>query len=629
MEKQWDIIVVGGGHAGCEAALAAVRMGKSCLLLTMQVSSIAAMSCNPAIGGIAKGHLVKEIDALGGGMGKIADATAIQFRILNKTKGEAVQATRCQSDQYRYAKAMQSYLFSFPSLQIYQGEAASLLLKKGQVHGIRTTLGEELHGKAVVLTAGTFLQGLIHIGKQQIRAGRDGEGASMHLSEQLTNAGLEIGRLKTGTPPRIDGRSIDFSKMEKHESDPEETYFSFWGKPENPLESRACHITYTNAKTHTIVADNLAYSAMYSGEIKGIGPRYCPSIEDKIARFPHKERHQIFIEPTGLDSYEYYPNGLSTSLPVFVQEAYLKSIEGMENTRIIRPGYAIEYDYVKPTQLKATLETKTIHRLYCAGQINGTSGYEEAAAQGLIAGMNAVLSIEEKEPFILQRFEAYIGVLIDDLITKGTDEPYRMFTSRAEYRLLLREDNADQRLSAKAYDLGALPQEKYDLFLAKQEAVAQCSAWVKTTSFVPTEALNLALIEKKADQLTQKIKVNAFLKRSQGNLAIVEETVPELASSLVNWDSAVKKYVSATVKYEGYIQRQELQIKKSINLELRKIPEQFSYEAVGGLSAEVLSKLASHKPQTIGQASRISGVTPSAIAQIIIALDKGNYEPLS
>lgn len=621
-QSTWDVIVVGGGHAGCEAALAAARLNSKTLLLTMTVDSVAAMSCNPAIGGLAKGHLVKEIDALGGSMGMIADETGIQFRILNRKKGPAVQGTRCQSDMIVYKNTMRSLLEHTPNFTIRQAEVTELIWEGNQVCGIKTNLGENLLSKTVVLTTGTFLNGLIHIGHQQFPAGRAWEFPSSQLSEHLKEKGFKIGRLKTGTTPRLDARTINFEILESQPGDADNPRFSFWNTS-NKMPQVACYITYTNANTHEIIAQNIEKSAMYSGAITGIGARYCPSIEDKVNKFPHRERHQTFLEPTSLQSIEYYPNGMSTSLPTDVQVAYLQSMKGLENVRVIRPGYAIEYDYVYPTQLKSTLEAKDAPNLFCAGQINGTSGYEEAGAQGLIAGINAALKVQEKEPFILLRNEAYIGVLIDDLISKGTEEPYRMFTSRAEYRLLLREDNADQRLCEKGYRVGLLEEEKFKQFEAKMEQISSLKDFVRGLSITPGDRTASVLEKHELPSLNNRIKAHELLKKPGITMELLAELDPEeKLIELEQWNETVKKYVETEIKYKGYVQRQESQVQQYLKIESIQIPESLNYDNVGGLSTEVKQKLLLHRPQTLGQASKISGVTPAAITILMVAIQK-------
>jgi len=622
MANNWDLIVVGGGHAGCEAALAGSRLNQKTLLLTMTVDNIAAMSCNPAIGGLAKGHLVKEIDALGGAMGLVADETGIQFRILNRKKGPAVQATRCQSDMIAYKNTMRNVLENQEQLTIRQGEVTGLTWEKRKVTGVLTNLGETIPARSVILTTGTFLNGLIHIGHQQFPAGRAWEFPASKLSGHLADHGLTLGRLKTGTTPRLDGRTINFDILEAQPGDAEEIRFSFWNS-QKKLRQVPCYITYTNARTHEIISRNIKQSAMYSGAITGIGARYCPSIEDKINKFPDRERHQVFLEPTSLESFEYYPNGISTSLPADIQLQYLRSIEGLENVDVVRAGYAIEYDYVQPTQLKNTLEVKEAENLYCAGQINGTSGYEEAAAQGLIAGVNAALKNQGRDPFVLLRNQAYIGVLIDDLIAKGTDEPYRMFTSRAEYRLMLREDNADLRLSELGYQIGLLSTENYRMYTNKQSRMDRLREFVRNTHIQPLPGTNQQLRERGLASLDSRIRIQEFLKKPEHTLELIETLDDqEFVAELQDWDPAILKTVETDIKYEGYVIRQEQQVQKYLKTEVVRIPDQFDYSSVAGLSVEVVQKLKKNRPQTLGQASRISGVTPAAITVLMIALDK-------
>lgn len=621
MNKKWDVIVIGAGHAGCEAALAAARMKQQTLLLTMTVDNIAQMSCNPAIGGVAKGHIVKEIDALGGIMGYIADETGIQFRTLNTRKGAAVQATRCQSDMIAYKIKMKNILEAEENLTIQQAEVNELLWEENRVIGARTSLGEEIHCGAVVITTGTFLNGLIHIGDQRFEAGRAWEFPSKTLSEHIQDRGVLMGRLKTGTTPRLNRHTINFDVLEEQPGEVPIPKFSFWPS-ETPLRQVPCHITYTNPRSHEIIRENLDRSAMYSGQIESVGPRYCPSIEDKVVKFPDKDRHQIFLEPTSLDSVEYYPNGMSTSMPLDVQVKFMRSIEGLENVEIIRPGYAIEYDFAYPHQLKSSLELKDFENLFLGGQINGTTGYEEAAAQGLMAGINAALKIQGKESFILKRHESYIGVLIDDLISKGTTEPYRMFTSRAEYRLMLREDNADQRLSQKGYDIGLLTAEKYQMFQEKNERIGELGKYLKENYVYPSEDLNRALEDGDVKPLKHRLTLENFLKGANSSLGILEKLDLEGldVEELKNWNSIVKKFVETEIRYAGYVKRQESQLKQYLKIEAVQIPNEIDYDVIGGLSNEVLEKLKHHRPQTLGQASKISGVTPAAVSIIMVYL---------
>ena len=615
MTKIWDVIVVGAGHAGCEAAHACAQMKRSTLLVTMTLDNIAAMSCNPAIGGVAKGHLVREVDALGGIMGMIADETGIQFRRLNTKKGAAVQATRCQSDMLEYKIKMKLLLEKLEHLEIKQREVTSLLWNQNKVEGVITNFGENLKSKTVVITTGTFLNGTIHIGKQKFAAGRAWEFPSKSISEHLQDQGLLMGRLKTGTTPRLNKNSIDFLLLEVQPGDTPQPKFSFWGSKIN-LQQVPCHITYTNSTTHEIIEKNLEKSAMYGGEIHSVGPRYCPSIEDKVVRFPDRDRHQIFLEPTSLKSVEIYPNGMSTSMPLEVQVEFMRSIKGFKNVEIMRPGYAIEYDFAFPHQLKTTLELKDFENLYLAGQMNGTTGYEEAAAQGLISGINAALKSEDKEPFVLLRNESYIGVLIDDLIAKGTQEPYRMFTSRAEYRLLLREDNADERLCKKGFDIGLLSIEKYQAFVEKQKRIDKFKLFLQENYLLPKEEV-IKEFEKLAIQPPKaRSAFVTLLKHPKVSISFLEKISDQ--SEFETWSSDEKKFTEADIKYEGYIKRQASQIKNYLKMESIHIPDEIDYLKIGGLSNEVIEKLSFHKPQTLGQANKISGVTPAAITILMV-----------
>lgn len=614
-ETIYGVIVVGAGHAGCEAALAAARMGCRTLLLNMSLDGIAVMSCNPSIGGLAKGHLVREIDALGGEMGKNIDATGIQFRVLNTRKGPAVRAGRAQADKQLYRLRMKQVLEHQSYLDIKQAEVTALYFEQGVIKGVETRSGIRFLGETVVLTTGTFMRGLIHIGLINYSGGRAGDLPSLGLSDQLRDIGFGVGRLKTGTPARLDGRTIDFSKLEAQYSDDPPVPFSF-STERITMQQIPCYIAYTNPRTHEIIRGGLDRSPLYAGVIEGIGPRYCPSIEDKVVRFPEKERHQTFIEPEGLDTVEYYPSGMSTSLPIDVQIAFYRSMVGLEQVEIMRPAYGIEYDYVDPVELHATLETKRTPNLFHAGQINGTSGYEEAAGQGILAGINAALRVKGEDLITLGRHEAYIGVMVDDLVTLGTKEPYRMFTSRAEYRLLLREDNADMRLRDLGYRLGLVDQQTYDYFCDKRNQITQEIARLSTTRMDLTpeqrgccEALGCSDIQKGTS-------LEHFLRRPEVTYDDIASFDPVAESIRAD----VRDQVAINIKYKGYIDRQEEQIERLRRYEEVSIPADFSYDSLPGLTTEVREKLDKYRPDTLGQALRIQGVTPAAISVVTISL---------
>lgn len=621
-QDQYDVIVVGAGHAGCEAAAAAANLGCSTLLVTMNLQNIAQMSCNPAMGGIAKGQIVREIDALGGYSGIVSDKTAIQFKMLNVSKGPAMWSPRCQSDRMRFSEEWRLMLEGTPNLDFYQEMVSGLTTKNGKVTGVKTSLGLEIKAKNVILTNGTFLNGLIHIGDKQFGGGRAGESASFGITEDLVKLGFESGRMKTGTPPRVDGRSLDYSKMIEQPGDENPLKFSYSNVTKPLTEQRSCWMTYTSPEVHDLLREGFDRSPMFNGRIQSIGPRYCPSIEDKINRFADKDRHQLFIEPEGWNTVEIYVNGFSTSLPEDVQFKALRSIEGFENVKLFRPGYAIEYDYFPPTQLKHTLETKLVEGLYFAGQINGTTGYEEAASQGMMAGINAALKVKEQDPFILKRDEAYIGVLIDDLITKGTEEPYRMFTSRAEYRTLLRQDNADIRLTPKGYNIGLAKQERMDRMeekLSKSEAFVQ---FFKDTSVKPAEA-NPILEEKGSSPMNQADKMFKVFSRPQLDLEdfIKFDKVRNYIEDH-NLDDEIVEQAEIQVKYSGYIEKEKNHADKLSRLEDVKIPDNFDFNKIKSISIEAKQKLNKIRPKTIAQASRISGVSPSDVSVLLIYMGR-------
>ena len=624
-DHMYDVIVVGAGHAGCEAALAAARMGCCTMLLTINLDAIALMSCNPSIGGLAKGHLVKEIDALGGEMAKNIDATGIHFRILNAKKGPAVRASRAQADKQLYRLRMKHVLEQQENLDLKQGEVTSLYLENNELRGVELQSGIRYLSKTVVVTTGTFMRGLIHIGLNHYPGGRAGDQPSIGLSDQLRELGFSVGRLKTGTPARLDSRSIDFSKMEAQHGDDHPLPFSL-ATEEICLPQIPCHIAYTNERTHDIIRSGLDRSPLYSGIIEGVGPRYCPSIEDKVVRFPEKDRHQTFIEPEGLNTIEVYPSGMSTSLPIDIQIAFYRSISGLERVEIMRPAYAIEYDYVDPIQLHNSLETKRIKNLYHAGQINGTSGYEEAAGQGLIAGINAALKVKGLEPLILGRSQAYIGVMIDDLVTLGTQDPYRMFTSRAEYRLLLREDNADLRLREIGHKLGLVTDQEFLLFTEKKILITNDLERIASTRLLNTSRQIEVLVSRGLENIQKGTTLEHLLKRPD----ICYSDLADLDDVSRETPVVIREQVEIQTKYKGYIDRQLEQVEQSKKFETARIPEELDYASVKSLTTEVREKLSKNRPDTLGQASRIPGITPAAISILAIALKtsswKGNAE---
>lgn len=625
MFKEYDVIVVGAGHAGCEAAAAAANMGSSVLLITMNMQVIGQMSCNPAMGGIAKGQIVREVDALGGYSGIVSDKSMVQFRMLNRSKGPAMWSPRTQNDRMMFASVWRNLLESTKNVDFWQEMVSGLLVNGGRVCGVRTSMGLEIKAKSVVLTNGTFLNGLIHIGEKHFGGGRAGESAARGITEQLVELGFESGRMKTGTPPRIDGRSLDYTKMEEQQGDENPGQFSY-KKGTSPFSTTntkqlSCHITYTNQKVHDILRTGFDKSPMFTGRIKGLGPRYCPSVEDKIDRFADKDRHQIFVEPEGWNTVEIYVNGFSTSLPEDVQYKALKEIPGFENVKMFRPGYAIEYDYFPPTQLAHTLETKLVKGLYFAGQINGTTGYEEAACQGLMAGINAHLSAHDKEPFILQRSDAYIGVLIDDLITKGTEEPYRMFTSRAEYRILLRQDNADLRLTEIGHHLGLADDDRLQNVTRKKAAIAEIKNFFAQTGIEPGE-INSLMEQAGTSPLAQKMKLDKLLSRPQLSVAMLQKALPQLNDYLSQYVPEFVESAEIEMKYESYIQKEVEMVEKMGKLEGIRLDTNFDYSTLKSLSMEARIKLAKIKPSSLGQASRISGVSPADVSVLLVHMGR-------
>ena len=620
MFQKYDVIVVGAGHAGCEAAAAAANLGSSVLLITMNMQNMAQMSCNPAMGGIAKGQIIREIDAIGGYSGIVSDESMIQFRMLNKSKGPAMWSPRTQNDRMLFSSKWRLMLENTPNLDFYQDSVVGLLKNGNEITGVKTALGHEIFANAVVLTNGTFLNGIIHIGEKQSKGGRVAEKASVGITEQLIEWGFDSSRLKTGTPPRIDGRSLNYSKMEEQKGDENISGFSFLNS-EKPTKQRSCWITYTNKEVHEILRTGFNESPMFQGRIKGIGPRYCPSIEDKINRFAERERHQLFIEPEGWETIEVYVNGFSSSLPEEVQFKALKKVPGFENLKMFRPGYAIEYDYFPPTQLKRNLETKLIKNLFFACQINGTTGYEEAACQGLVAGINAHQSVNNNDEFVLKRNEAYIGVLIDDLINKGTEEPYRMFTSRAEYRTLLRQDNADLRLTEKSFRIGLASQERMDMVIEKKKQINEIIEILHHTKLEPSE-IDTFLLQNDSSAISEKTKASQILLRPGISLINLLESVPVLHKQLKGFNNSAIEQAEIQIKYKVYLRKEEEMISKMSALEEQIIPDSFNYEHISSLSNEARQKFKKIRPQTLGQASRISGVNPSDVQILMVYMGR-------
>jgi tRNA uridine 5-carboxymethylaminomethyl modification enzyme len=617
MFKKYDLIVVGAGHAGCEAAAAAANMGSSVLLVTMNMSTIANMSCNPAMGGVAKGQIVREIDALGGYSGIVTDKSMIQFRMLNKSKGPAMWSPRTQNDRALFSKEWRQMLENTSNLDFWQDNVKEIIVKDNRVCGVLTSMGQRIESSAVVLTNGTFLNGIIHIGTKQFGGGRMGESASSGITEQLKSLGFETGRMKTGTPPRVDGRSLNFAAMEEQAGDENPGKFSYSDQTQALKKQRSCYITYTNPEVHEVLKTGFDESPMYSGRIQGLGPRYCPSIEDKINRFAERDRHQIFVEPEGWETVEIYVNGFSTSLPDHIQYKAMTKIPGFEKAKMFRPGYAIEYDFFPPTQLRLSLETKNIENLYFAGQINGTTGYEEAACQGLVAGINAHLKLKEKDPFILKRSEAYIGVLIDDLVNKGTDEPYRMFTSRAEYRILLRQDNADVRLTHLGHKIGLASDDRYAAVIQKQSHTDEIINYLRKTSATPGDAKAL-LEEAETPVMEQNMKLGQLVLRPQLDIEIMEKHLPQLKTFLSGYSEEEKLQAEILLKYESYIEKEKENVDKLNRLEDYKIQKNFDFKQLLSLSTEAREKLSRIRPETLGQASRISGVSPSDVSILMV-----------